>query len=110
MTEEERTESKERKVCFAEIRETVREISRLMDNAYEQYSQLVEQVLKGRITENQEIERIMDGLVDFGDDPRLLELYKTLCHHVYNKHPALVREHIALFRSQFEERADEELQ
>ena len=108
MTEEERPEAKEREACFAAIREIIQEISRLMDAAYQQYSRLVEQVLNGRITEEREIERIMDGLVDFGDDPRLLELYKTLCRHIYYKHPALVKGHIALFRLQFEETEDEE--
>ena len=43
---------------------------------------------------------------DFGDDPRLLELYKTLCRHVYYKYPALVGEHTALFQLQFEETED----
>lgn len=62
--------------------------------------------MNGSITEEREIERIMDGLVDFGDDPRLLELYKTLCRHVYYKYPALVGEHTALFRLQFEETED----
>ena len=79
-----------------------------MDAAYRQYSRLVEQVLNGRITEEREIERIMDGLVDFGDDPRLFELYKILCRHIYYKHPALVREHAAIFRLQFEEAEDRE--
>ena len=108
MTEEERPEAKEQEACFAAIREIVQEISRLMDAAYQQYSRLVEQVLNGRITEEREIERIMDGLVDFGDNPRLLELYKTLCRHIYYKHLALVKGHIALFRLQFEETEDEE--
>ena len=107
MTEEEKTE---REACFAAIRETVQRLSRLMDTAYQQYSQLVEQVVKDRITGEQEIERIMDGLMDFGDDQRFLALYKALCRHVHDKHPTLVREHIALFRTQFEERADEETQ
>ena len=103
MTEEEKPKVREREACFAAVSEIVRELSRLMDAAYQQYSRLVEQVLSGRITEEREIERIMDGLADFGDDPKLLELYKTLCRHVYYKHPALVKEHIALFRLQFEE-------
>ncbi len=63
MTEEEKTE---REACFAAIRETVQRLSRLMDTAYQQYSRLVEQVLNDRITGEQEIERIMDGLMDFG--------------------------------------------
>ena len=80
MTEEERPEAKEQAACFAAIREIVQEIFRLMDAAYQQYSRLVEQVLNGRITEEREIERIMDGLVDFGDNPRLLEtVQKPLC-------------------------------
>ena len=100
MTEEERPEAKEQEACFAAIREIVQKIFHLMDAAYQQYSRLVEQVLNGRITEEREIERIMDG------DPRLLELYKTLCRHVYYKYPALVGEHTALFRLQFEETED----
>lgn len=103
MTEEEKTE---REACFAAIRETVQRLSRLMDTAYQQYSQLVEQVVKDRITGEQEIERIMDGLMDFGDDQRFLALYKTLCRHVYYKYPDLVGEHTALFRLQFEETED----
>ena len=59
MTEEEKTE---REACFAAIRETVQRLSRLMDTAYQQYSQLVEQVVKDRITGEQEIERIMEIL------------------------------------------------
>ena len=108
MTEKESQKGKEPEACFAAISEIVQEISRLMDTAYQQYSRLVEQVLSGRITEEREIERIMDGLADFGDDPRLLELYKTLCRHIYDKHPALVKEHVALFRLQFEETEDGE--
>ena len=108
MTEEGSQKANELEVCFAAIGEIVQEISLLTDTAYQQYSRLVEQVLSGRITEEREIERIMDGLVDFGDDPRLLELYKTLCRHIYYKHLALVKGHIALFRLQFEETEDEE--
>ena len=66
MTEEGSQKANELEVCFAAIGEIVQEISRL-------------------ITEEREIERIMDGLVDFGDDPRLLELYKTLCRHMISR-------------------------
>ena len=81
MTEEGSQKANELEVCFAAIDEIVQEISLLTDTAYQQYSRLVEQVLSGRITEEREIERIMDGLVDL---------------------------HIALFRLQFEETEDEE--
>ena len=71
---------------------------------YAHYSQAVASVMAGRITAENEIERIMDGLLDFGDDKQFLVLYKKLCRHVYNSYPQMVSEHIALFRMQFEEK------
>ena len=75
---------------------------------YSHYIQAVASVMAGRITEENEIERIMDGLLDFGDDENFLALYKKLCRHVYNFYPQMVGEHIALFRMQFEEKEDED--
>lgn len=40
----------------------------------------------------------MDGLLDFGDDLRFLEIYKRLCRHIFYKHPQMVGEHIYLWR------------
>lgn len=73
---------------------------------YDHYVQAVGAVLTGRITAENEIERIMDGLLDFGDDPQFLALYKKLCRHVYHFYPQMVGEHIHLFRMQFEEKEE----
>lgn len=108
MTEKGRNEAKEQEACLSAIGEIVQEISRLKDTAYAQYRTLVDRVLAGQITDEQEIEQIMDGLTDFGDDQRFLALYKTICRHVYYRYPNLVGEHVALFRLQFEEKKGEE--
>jgi len=79
----------------------------LRDEAFTQYSRLVEQVLNDRITDNRELERIMDGLLDFCDEERFIEIYRKLCRHIYYKHPQLVGEHVALFRAQFETAEEE---
>lgn len=75
---------------------------------YAHYVQLVDSVIRGQIRTEKEIERIMDGLIDFGDDEHFLALYKKLCRHVYNYYPQMVGEHIRLFRLQFEENEKEE--
>ena len=49
---------------------------------YAHYSQAVASVMNGRITAENEIERIMDGLLDFADDELFLVLYKKLCRHI----------------------------
>ena len=73
---------------------------------YSHYIQAVAKVVAGRITAEKEIERIMEGLLYFGDDENFLALYKKLCRHVYNSYPQMVGEHIAIFRMQFEEKEE----
>jgi len=75
---------------------------------YAHYVQLVDSVISGQISTENEIERIMDGLIDFGDDEHFLSLYKKLCRHVFYTYPQMVGEHIHLFRLQFEETEEEE--
>lgn len=70
--------------------------------AYAHYSLLVEQVLKDQITDEQQLEQIMDGLCDFCDEIRFIDLYRSLCRHIYYQYPQLVGEHVALFRALFE--------
>ena len=69
--------------------------------AYFHYSVLVEQVLKNQISEEQRLEQIMDGLCDFCDESRFIELYRSLCRHIYYQYPQLVGEHVAMVRALF---------
>ena len=80
-----------------EIKEIVEGITSLTNAAYQHYSALVDAVLRDEITDAKQIERIMDGLVDFGDDNRFIDIDRKLCRHVYYNYPELVGEHVALF-------------
>lgn len=88
---------------LASIRDIAEGINKLRDAAYKQYSVLVDQVLANKITEEHKLEQIMDGLCDFCDEERFIELYRSLCRHIYYQYPQLVGEHVAMFRSLFEE-------
>lgn len=90
------------KHAMEELRNIVEGISKLQDTAYAHYSLLVEQVLKDQITDEQQLEQIMDGLCDFCDEIRFIDLYQSLCRHIYYQYPQLVGEHVALFRALFE--------
>ena len=61
---------------IAEIDEVVKRIKGLYDLAYTQYSHAVDEVISGRLTDEKQIEHILDGIIDFGDDLRFLELSK----------------------------------
>lgn len=84
----------------------VKKIKKLHHLAYGQYSRLVDAVLAGSLTDEKKIERILDGILDFGDDLRFLELSKKLCRHIYYRHPHLVGNFVNMYRMLFEEKED----
>lgn len=92
----------------AEIDEVVKRIKGLYDLAYTQYSHAVDEVISGRLTDEKQIEHILDGIIDFGDDLRFLELSKRLCRHIYYENPQLVGSFVHMFRALFEEKEDED--
>ena len=71
-------------------------IKELHDLAYVQYSHLVDVVLEGALTDEKQIEHILDGILDFGDDLRFLDLSKILCRHIYYQYPQLVGNFVKL--------------
>lgn len=82
-------------------KETVEALNKLTDQALAQYTALVDSAVAGHITDERELEHIMDGLLDFGDDLRFLEIYKRLCRYIFYKHPQMVGEHIYLWRMKY---------
>ena len=84
----------------------VRKIKELHDLAYVQYSQLVDAVLADSLPDEKQIEHILDGIIDFGDDLRFLELSKKLCRHIYYQYPQLVGSFVNMYRMMFEEKED----
>lgn len=91
-----------------DIKGTVEQINLLYDLAYEQYLHAVDEVLTGRLTDEKRIEHILDGMLDFGDDLRFLELSKKLCRHIYYQYPQLVGNFVFMFRAIFEEKEDDD--
>ena len=87
---------------LSSVSDTINNLNQLRDQAYQQYSALIQMVVHNEITEEKQLERIMDSLLDFCDDPRFLSLYKRLCRHIFVRFPQLVGEHVSLYHSLFE--------
>ena len=87
---------------LSELAETMESLGKIKASAYRLYSEAVEAILSDRITVPNHIERIMDGLLDFCDEDRFIEIYRKLCRHIYYQYPQMVGEHVAIFRLQFE--------
>lgn len=89
-----------------DIKETVSRISELYDLAFDQYSRAVDEILANRLTDEKQIEHILDGILDFGDDQRFLELSRKLCRHIYFQYPQLVGDFVYMYRLLFAEKED----
>lgn len=88
--------------ALEDLKSIVEVIGKLRDTAYAKYSELVGLVLENQITDERHLEQIMDGLCDFCDESRFIELYRSLCRHIYYQYPQLVGAHVTFFRALFE--------
>lgn len=93
---------------IAEIDEVVKRIKGLYDLAYTQYSHAVDEVISGRLTDENRSSIFSMASLTFGDDLRFLELSKRLCRHIYYEYPQLVGSFVHMYRALFEEKEDED--
>lgn len=80
------------------------QIATLRDLAYAQYAEITNEILADFISEEREIERILDGLVGYLDDPRFLELSKKICGHIFERYPGLVCDFVNYYKTHYAEK------
>ena len=68
-----------------------------------QYTNIVNNILDDKITVEQEITCILDGILDFCQFNEMLLLFKRVCRGLYLKHPGLVHDYILLYREMWDE-------
>ena len=70
--------------------------------AYEFYLQLVEDVCS-RIVSEDEISHLLDYLLDFACDEKILELYKRVCRKYLDVYPGCIRDYIEAYREMWKD-------
>ena len=75
---------------FAQIAENAAQYESAKTQVYELCKQAVDEVLAGRLTDEAQIDRLLDRVIDFGDDARFRELSKQLCRYIYYHYPKLI--------------------
>jgi len=58
-------------------------MQQLTCDAYDAYKPLVDDIVQSNNKDMQEIEHILDGLLGFAYDDKILLLYKKLCRHYF---------------------------
>ena len=80
----------------------VRSIRALYDMAYDAYLLLVDDICSRESSEN-EVEHLLDHLLDFAGEGRMLLLYKRVCRKYFYQYPVMVADHIHMWRDLYDE-------
>lgn len=90
-----------------DIREIVNAFGGLYDMAYDAYLPLVEDICSRDASEN-EVEYLLDYLLNFAGEDRLLALYKRVCRNYFYRYPDMVAAHIYLWRDMYDDDYEEQ--
>lgn len=86
-----------------EIMKIAEQLKALSNVAVLQYTDIVNDILDEKITDEQEIACILDGMLDFCQFNEMLLLFKQVCRGLYLKHPGLVYNYILYYREMWDE-------
>ncbi|MDG3008417.1 hypothetical protein [Paludisphaera mucosa] len=79
-----------------------RSMSSLARRAVEEYEPLVESIILDPSPGISEVERTLDGLLDFCFDPRASSLYRKLCRRYFAIDPTATFEYIRAYREMWD--------
>jgi hypothetical protein len=77
-------------------------LAALARRAAAEYAILVDHLVVCRSCDAREIERTLDGLLDFCFDPEVLQLFRRLCRHYYGIDPSAAADYVAAYREMWD--------
>lgn len=78
------------------IYQIAEQILQLHQKAYEIYLPLVEDVCSRTVSE-EELSHLLDDLLNFACDEKILRLYKRVCRYYFDVYPSCIRDYIEAY-------------
>jgi hypothetical protein len=72
--------------------------------AFVAYKVEVENIIRSKTTDQNQIEHLLDGMLSFCFDEEVLQLYKQLCRYFYAINPAITVYHVYAYRDRWDEK------
>jgi len=85
------------------IYQIAEKISKLYQEAYDVYLPLVEDVCSREVSED-ELSHLLDYLLDFTCDEKILRLYKKVCRRYLYVYPGCIKFYIEAYREMWEDK------
>jgi len=85
--------------------ETIVEHSKqLYETAEKLFAPMVDSIIQSNCTDSRIIEELMDDMISFTSDDKVLILFKRLCQYAYPIDPELVYDYINIYKKMWEEK------
>lgn len=81
------------------------QIDQLHKNAYDIYLPLVDDLCR-RVVSEDELSHVLDYLLDFACNEKMLELYKRVCRKYLHIYPSCIKFYIEAYQKMWEEEPD----
>jgi hypothetical protein len=96
-----------RKPQMDDLVQSIGEIAKTRDQlayqAEKQYALEVEDILRTQSCDPRQIDRLLDGMLDFCFDPAMLRLYKKLCRYYFEIDPEAAASYVYAYREMWDE-------
>ncbi|WP_291099567.1 MULTISPECIES: hypothetical protein [unclassified Flavobacterium] len=92
---------------FKELAESVNKVTQ---DVFLIYEPQVDRIYRNKVKDEKEIERVIDALLDYCYDDKMLLLFKRLCRYYYEINPSATCEYAYIYREMWDEESDEESQ
>jgi hypothetical protein len=88
---------------FEAMKSLVASFQILAQKAHEQYAPLVEELIASNIKDEKAIQRLLDGILDFCCDGKMLILFKKLCRYFYYINPSATADYVEIYREMWDD-------
>lgn len=85
------------------FKELAESLNKITQDAFIIYEEQVDRIYRNKITDNKEIERVIDDLLDFCHDDKILLLFKRICRYYYKINPSATFEYVNVYRNLWDE-------
>ena len=90
-----------------DIRGIANEFQAIYSQAETYYSSAIDDVIRRQSKDEKKIEHLLNYLLDFADNEKILTSYRKLCRYYYNINPQATAEYIQSYKELYD--ADKEL-
>jgi len=80
------------------LREIVARIDQILGEAQTAYTHEVNALIHENCSDPERIEHLLDGLLDFCFDPKMLGLYKKVCRRYFDINPEATVDYVKFYR------------